>query len=66
MKKLSLGATVFAAVVPVFVAFVVANPIPYVSSPVYRQDPRSGTTPSSSLLESSLQVSNKTYVVSYV
>ena len=66
MKRPSLGAAVFAAVVLVFVAFVVVNPIPYISSFVYRQNPRSGTTPSSSLLELSLQVSNKTYVVSYV
>ena len=60
-------AVVFVVVVLVFVAYVVANPTPYVSSPVYRQDPLIGDYP---FIKSSGVVSekanNKTYVVAYV
>ena len=71
MKRPSPGAVVlsmvFVVVVLVFVAFLAANPTPYVSSPVYRQDPLIGNYPfitSSGVV--SEQANNKTYVVAYV
>ena len=71
MKRPSPGAVVlavvFAVVALVFVAFVEANPTPYVNSAVYRQDPLIGDYPfikSSGVV--SEQVDNKTYVVAYV
>ena len=57
---------VFAVVVLVFVSFVVANPTPYVSSPVYRREPLIGNY---SFIMSSevapVTTDNVTYVVAY-